>query len=195
MNEDFIQKLMIAKKVMDKHNEIPRGGATSMDMGQTISNNGINSPEPYFQEPIPSNYNIPSEYLQEQKVLSKKPVEITEDRIKNSKLPDAIKELMIKHPIKQPEQYNPTLSDDVIEKAARLMNNGNTITQTSNKQTSKPTNQNNSDIRKIVREELENILSENGLLSESESKSNEVFQFRVGKHIFEGRVTKIKQVK
>lgn len=195
MNEDFIQKLMIAKKVMDKHNEIPRGGVTSMDMGQQISDNRINSPEPYFQEPIPSNYNIPSEYLQEQKILPKKTVEITEDRIKNSKLPDAIKELMIKHPIKQPEQYNPTLSDDVIEKAARLMNNGNSIPQTSNKQTSKPANQNNSDIRKIVREELENILSENGLLSESESKSNEVFQFRVGKHIFEGRVTKIKQVK
>jgi hypothetical protein len=194
MNDDFIQKLMIAKKVMDKHNEIPRGGSSSTP-NMDLSTRQVSVPEPYFPESIPSTYNIPNEYLQEQKVLPKKPVEITEDRIKNSKLPDAIKELMIKHPIKQPEQYNPTLSDDVIEKAARLMNNGNTITQTSNKQTSKPTNQNNSDIRKIVREELENILSENGLLSESESKSNEVFQFRVGKHIFEGRVTKIKQVK
>lgn len=193
MNKDFIQKLMIAKKVMDKHNEIPRGGVTSMDI--PISDSRIDSPQPYFQEPIPSTYNIPSEYLQEQKVLPKKPIEVTEERIMKSKLPDAIKELMIKHPIKQAQQYSATLSDDVIEKASRLMGENKTITQSSDKPTSKQVNQTNTDIRKIIREELENILNENGLIFESETKSNEVFQFRVGKHVFEGKVTKIKQIK
>lgn len=195
MTDSFIQKLMIAKQVMDKSNDIPRGMSQPMEINQNISNNRIEAPEPYFNQPVPSNYNIPKEYLQEQQPPSKKPVEITEDRIKNSKLPDAIKELMIKHPIKKPEQYSPTLSDDVIEKAARLMQENKTITQSSNKTNTKNPSQNNLDIRKIVREELENILSENGLIFESESKSNEIFQFRVGKHVFEGKVTKIKQIK
>ena len=194
MTDEFIKKLMVSKQIMDRHNEIPRSGSNG-GIGGGISESRVETPQIYSPEPVQANYNIPSEYMETRTSVPAKPPVMTEDRIKSSKLPDAIKDLMLKHPIKQPESYNPTLSNDIIEKAARLMNNGNTITQTSNKQTSKPTNQSNSDIRKIVREELENIFSENGLLSESESKSNEVFQFRVGKHIFEGRVTKIKQVK
>ena len=49
-------------------------------------------------------------------------------------------------------------------------------------------------IKDIVRETVEEVLSENGLLTESTQKSNEVFQFRVGKHIFEGKLMKIKKV-
>jgi DUF917 family protein len=128
----------------------------------------------------------------ESKPITKAPV-VTEDRIKNSKLPDAIKDLMLKHPIKQPESYNPTLSNDVIERAARLMGENKTVTQSSNKPTSNP-QVNNLDIRKIVRETVEEVLRENGLLMESESKSNETFQFRVGKHVFEGKMTKVKKL-
>jgi DUF917 family protein len=100
---------------------------------------------------------------------------------------------MLKHPIKQPESYNPTLSNDVIERAARLMGENKTVTQSSNKPTSNP-QVNNLDIRKIVRETVEEVLRENGLLMESESKSNETFQFRVGKHVFEGKMTKVKKL-
>jgi hypothetical protein len=39
------------------------------------------------------------------------------------------------------------------------------------------------------------VLGENGLLTEGSEKSNQVFNFRVGEHIFEGKVTKIKKVK
>ena len=190
MTEYFIQKLMISKKIMDKHNEIPRNPAGS-DMSMVSSLN--ESPSLYHADPIPATYNIPSEYT-ESRVVSTKPPVVTEDKIKNSKLPDAIKELMLKHPIKQPDQYSPSLSNDVIEKAARLMSENKTITQSANKQTSKEQGNLNGDIRKIIREELENILTENGLIFESESKSNEIFQFRVGKHLFEGKITKIKKV-
>ena len=41
---------------------------------------------------------------------------------------------------------------------------------------------------------INNALKENGLLVESSEKSNEMFNFKVGKHIFEGRVTKIKKL-
>ena len=53
-----------------------------------------------------------------------KPVGVpTVDAIKNSKLPDEIKRLMMEHPIAQPSSPmgNTVLSDELIEKASRLM--------------------------------------------------------------------------
>jgi hypothetical protein len=49
-------------------------------------------------------------------------------------------------------------------------------------------------IRDIVRETVEDVLRENGLLTESETKSNEVFKFRVGQHIFEGKLVRVKKI-
>jgi hypothetical protein len=194
MTDDFIQKLMIAKQVMDKTNNIPRGGVNgTLPVNENFDSHRIATPELHLEQPIPATYNIPQEYIETSQPKTIKPPVVTEDRIKNSKLPDAIKELMLKHPIKQPEQYSATLSDDIIERASRLMGENKTITQTSSQPTSKPQSK-NSDIKKIVRETVEEVLRENGLLMESESKSNETFQFRVGKHVFEGKMTKVKKL-
>ena len=46
----------------------------------------------------------------------------------------------------------------------------------------------------MLKEVVTEVLSENGLLTESEKNSNEVFKFRVGQHIFEGKLTKIKKI-
>jgi len=54
---------------------------------------------------------------------------------------------------------------------------------------------NNTDLKEMIKETMMEILSENGLLVENVTKSNDVFTFRVGQHIFEGKVTKIKKVK
>ena len=51
------------------------------------------------------------------------------------------------------------------------------------------------EIKDVIRETIEDVLKENGLLIESTSKTNEMIRFQVGEHIFEGRVTKIKKVK
>ena len=48
-------------------------------------------------------------------------------------------------------------------------------------------------IKKMISQAVNEALEENGLLVESTEKSNEMFTFKVGKHIFEGRVTKIKK--
>jgi hypothetical protein len=91
---------------------------------------------------------------------------------------------------------NVNLSNDLIERASRLMNTD----QSSKKQTRTTVNESSmsniptEDIRSIVRETVESVLRENGLITESETKSNEVFKFRVGQHIFEGRVTNIKKI-
>jgi curved DNA-binding protein CbpA len=198
MTDDFIKKLMVSKQIMDKHNEIPRNTSSS-DIGASLNETRISNPQIYSPEPIQANYNIPQEYVESRPVVQSTPPVMTEDRIKNSKLPDAIKDLMLKHPIKQPDSYSPSLSEDVIERAARLMNQNKTITQSAstpkNSSQNRQTQNSNSDIKKIVKEVLEELLTEHGILSESEQKTEETFQFRVGKHIFEGKITKVKKLK
>jgi len=191
---DLLQKLMISKKMMDIHNQMPRSG-------QNVSLANYNIPNTENFDNPKANYNIPQEFMMEQS----KPIYNTEtptvDRIMGSKLPDEIKQLMIEYPIAQPNGMSgPTLSNELVEKATRLMNsNGNVINETNPKRQQTNPNQISSSltakqIKDIVRETVEEVLSENGLLTESTQKSNELFQFKVGKHIFEGKVTKIKKV-
>jgi len=163
-------------------------------------------------------YNIPQEFLQEssqqssQPYLSSLPVENTKpvgvptvDAIKNSKLPDEIKKLMMEHPIAQPNQSpTMTMSDELIEKSRRLMGNteGSYIPESAKQksspiQQSQPTQNTGIDyklIQKMINDAVTKSLKENGLIAESTEKSNETFSFKVGKHVFEGRVTKIKKM-
>ena len=46
----------------------------------------------------------------------------------------------------------------------------------------------------MINEAVNKALQENGLIMESTEKSNEIFSFKVGKHVFEGKVTKIKKL-
>jgi hypothetical protein len=193
MTDDFIKKLMVSKQIMDKHKEIPRSGQGGLTH---INESSISTPELYSAEPVPASYNIPQEFLQgESRVNTTAPV-VTEDKIIKSKLPDAIKKLMIEHPIEKPQQHSPTLSNDLIERAARLMNENKEVVQQSNKVNTKPTTQNlnNSDLKQMMRETIEEVLKENGLIVESTSKSQDLFTFKVGKHLFEGKISKIKKL-
>lgn len=192
----LLQKLQISKKIMERHD----------DMGRNSIKENINgniNVESF--EPINGSYNIPQEYLSEQAVKQQQvQYENTEDKILNSRLPDEIKRLMIEHPIQQPTNTlnSSVLSDELVNKATRLMNvnsKGDYIGEgKQQKQISQnKTNQFNvgvEDIRNIVRETVEDVLKENGLLTESESKTNDIFKFRVGQHIFEGRLTKVKKI-
>jgi len=192
---EFLQKLMISKKIMDRHNEMPRSGAAG-GVNENYSHNTITSPELETFNSAPSKFNIPEEYIPESQSVSsvQKPLVVTEERIKNSKLPDAIKKLMIENPINQPQQYTPTLSNDLIEKAARLMGDNKSAPNSQPQKTSSNQQSTNGDLKKMVKEAVEEILRENGLITESETKSQETFQFRVGKHIFEGKIMKVKKL-
>jgi hypothetical protein len=177
--------------------------------------NGGLPPTSLQQFDVPNaKYNIPSEFLQEgpsqqTQYLSSVPRENTKpvgnptvDAIKNSKLPDEIKRLMMEHPIGQPQQQPTTISNELIEKASRLMkeNSNNYIPDAAKpKQVqAQPTpsvgNIDYNVIQKMITEAVNNALRENGLLMESSEKSNELFTFKVGKHVFEGKVTKIKKM-
>ena len=192
--DSLIEKLMVSKKIMDRHNEMDKGIAPKSNrpsMSESYSR------DEYEEKPIQSSYNIPEEYLTSAPPIPKTPPVVTEDRIKNSKLPDAIKKLMIEHPIQQPQSYAPTLSDDIIEKASRLMGTKQPVSELNQPQLKQQTqtfNLSAADIKKIVRETVEEVLTENGLMVESTQKSNEVMTIKVGKHIFEGKISKIKKV-
>jgi hypothetical protein len=204
---DLMQKLAMsnAKALMRETDSPRRTDSSSQSMVQQFD--------------IPNvKYNIPQEFLQEspqqssQPYLSSLPVENTKpvgvptvDAIKNSKLPDEIKKLMMEHPISQPtQQPTMTMSNELIEKSRRLMGNSEsgylpesarpkTVPQQSQPQPSN-TGIDYKLIQKMINEAVTKSLRENGLITESSEKSNEVFSFKVGKHVFEGKVTKIKKL-
>jgi hypothetical protein len=207
---DLIQKLMVSKKIMERHDSMGRG---------TSNNMNFNSPEVENFKAPKANYNLPSEYMNESltmghiqneseyqstRQITQNPQPVTKDRIMSSKLPDEIKQLMMEHPISQPTNSltgGSSISSDIAEKAARLMNvnaKGEQIPRTEQPRQRVQESVNYgisaSDIKNIVRETVEDVLKENGLLVESTKKSNDVFKFRVGQHIFEGKVTKVRKV-
>ena len=210
----LMEKLALSKAIMDKADGIKSSNSMNGGLPPT-SLQQLNSPETFD---VPNaKYNIPAEFLQEtntpqQPYLSNVPRENTKpvgvptvDAIKNSKLPDEIKRLMMEHPIAQPQQQPTTISNELVEKAARLMkqNNGNYVPESAKpKQQIQETQQQSSPsgnidyklIQKMVNEAVKSALKENGLLVESSEKSNEMFNFKVGKHVFEGKVTKIKKL-
>ncbi len=199
---------MMSKKIMDIHNKTPRTQNPGMNINMPVVEE--------FSAPQAS-YNIPQDVLTEVSHTSspkKMTQEIpTEQRIMSSKLPDEIKRLMIEQPIVQPSSMggSAAISDDIIEGAQRLMNiNKNTSTQqpqsvkipTTNQQQSSPYNFNMNEmksmIRDVVRDTVRDVvreeLKEAGMLVESTSNSNDTIQFKVGNHLFVGKVNKIKKL-
>ena len=197
---ELLQKLMVSKKIMDKHNDMGRGQARNVSMGDYSSPMVEN-----FEAPA-ARYNLPADLMEEARPVSQsKPSNMPmEDRIASSKLPDEIKRLMLEHPIQQPTMgmaSGAVLSDDLVEKASRLMGTNQRTNQVNESAPKKQTTQQQvsssltaSQIRDIVRETVEDVLKENGLLVESESRSQDLFKFRVGQHLFEGKVNKIKKM-
>ena len=197
--DDLIQKLMVSKKIMERHNAMGRG---------TIRNVDFEAPQVETYDAPQAKYNLPQDVINESEFQSTSTVvpntqPMTKDRIMSSKLPDDIKQLMMEHPISQPTNSlngGNTISSEIAEKAARLMNVNPKGEQLPRTEQRRPVNESVShgisadDIKSIVRETVEDVLKENGLLVESTKKSNDIFKFKVGQHIFEGKVTKVRKV-
>jgi hypothetical protein len=195
MNNDLMAKLAMSKKIMDRHHEIPRGNASGTA--------NYNAPMVENYEAVPATYNIPQEYATETSLSEVKQPELpTQDRILNSKLPDEIKQLMIENPIQQATLPGATniLSNEIIEGAQKLMG-----TQSKKQSQGQPQSQNVFDmnalktmirdtVRDTVRDVVREELSKSGMIVENEQKTNEQLTLKVGKHLFEGKVTKIKKI-
>ena len=197
MSNDLMAKLALSKKIMDRHQVIPRGNASGTP--------NYNTPMVENYEAVPATYNIPQEYASDTSLSEVKQPELpTQDRILNSKLPDEIKKLMIENPIAQASLPGTTnvLSNEIIEGAQKLMG-------TTPKKQNQPQPQSNNasgidmnalktmirdTVRDTVRDVVREELSKSGMIVENEQKTNEQLTLKVGKHLFEGRVTKIKKI-
>jgi len=195
----LMEKLALSKKIMERSDEIKRG-----DVRPT-------TPSVENFESVNAGYNIPQEYLSENisPKMTDTAVAPTQDRIVNSKLPDEIKRLMIENPIDKPAMTGPTISDEIIEGAQRLMKKDK-ISDSPQTQASKQRPQENyttsninineikSMIRDVVRDTVRDVVREElkqaGMIVESTQNSNETLQFKVGQHLFIGKVTKIKKL-
>ena len=207
MSSNLMEKLAVSKKIMEKHNATPRAHGGSLPMSENI-NASYNIPQDMIQQPPQQQQITP------QTLTPSEPV--TENAIKNSKLPDEIKRLMLENPIVQPQMNGPVLSNDIIEGAARLMNaNRSNESVVSSPQTNPSTSVGqplnevttslpiNNDlkqmIRDVVRDTVRDVIREelksSGMIIEGNQKVNETLSLRVGKHVFEGKVLKVKKVK
>jgi hypothetical protein len=191
-----LQKIMMSKAIMDRHNQMDKGTAPKAKSNPVMEN---------FDLPNVK-YNIPQDMLGESprapqfaqqpvapssQFLNKPYPAASSDAIKNSRLPDAIKKLMIEHPIEQPTSMggSVTLSDELVERASRLMGqNKKPVVEQSAVQ------YDSDNLRNVLKEVVKEVLSENGLIVENVEKSNDNFRFQVGKHIFEGKLTKVKKL-
>jgi hypothetical protein len=191
MNQELLQKLMVAKKIMDVHSKTPRNN----------TNEGFSNPNVASFNAPPASYNIPQEFLAEQPKEQVPTQQLgTKDRILNSKLPDEIKKLMLEHPIEQPKMNNTDsiLSNELVEAASRLMHSdpsGKPTRTNQQRQVIQENQTDHTDLRQMLKEVVEEVLSEKGLVTESTQKTKEHISFRVGQHVFEGVVTKIKKMK
>ena len=198
---DLMQKLAVAKKIMDKNVNSPRNSSN----GSLPLNENINA-----------TYNIPDNILpqqpqqqQPQQTYANNNGVVSESAIQNSKLPDDIKRLMLENPITQPNANGgQVLSNEIIEGAARLMGNNTPNPIDVSQVPPNPINEtgkSNNDtelrqmIRDVVRDTVKDVIKEEltnaGLMTESTKKANEILSLRVGNHIFEGKVLKIRKVK
>jgi hypothetical protein len=103
---------------------------------------------------------------------------------------------MIQNPIKQQNpMVNSTsvLSEEMVEKASKLM--GNQKKEVPTRQVKNQSIVDTSDLRKMMKEVVHEVLKENGLILENTSKANETMMIKVGQHIFEGKISKIKKLK
>ena len=198
------QSLVNAKKVMNKvDGGITPSGTMSLPQGN------INEALTQLPQNVPQLPNVDTDMSLARKEMSPK-ANMTEDRINKSKLPDAIKKLMISTPIPDvPMGSSMGLSDDFIGGVKEAMNKQDiptsphrleqTITEsiiptsTKNKMTK-------SSLKSIIKESVKELIDEvvDTKINESvnmKTDANENFSFRVGDKMFYGKITSTKQVK
>jgi hypothetical protein len=177
----LMQKLAVSKQIMERHDNMGRG--------EVKQSPKINIPSEY-QEPV---YNIPAQ-------AQVSAPQINEQKIMSSNLPDEIKRLMIENPIAKPDSYSATLPNEVIDGAAKLIQNQSGVQPKKQSSQSQIVDESfKTMIRNLVRDTVRDVIKEEfgdikGMISESKS-TNETMKLSVGKHIFEGKITSIKKLK
>lgn len=186
--DELAERLAASRKVMRKveNNDYERGNINEQ---QIISND----PEMVMDDERP----VPP--VSKYKVEDHNP-----DRIKESRLPDAIKQAMIEHPIPK-ISLNDGIDIDMVSKAKKIMERDGSIPKSSNKQTIVQ-HVSSGDLEKKLTPIIENIISKtldkivetklNQILAAQQIASlNENLAIKVGDSLFQGKITSVKTTK
>lgn len=204
-SDELSERLVNAKKLMKKVD----GGDFKKG---AISENMIKAPE---GELLAAPTSAPTEPSANPNI-HKAPPKASERQIRESKLPDAIKQAMIDNPITQ-IGLNDTLDMNFVEKTKRLMEEEGVMTEKGNSSPQQPvskpsvmetktSNLNISDLERqltpiienVIRKTLDEIVDRklNAILAASQVQSiNENLAIKVGETIFTGKLTKAKSTK
>jgi len=201
------QSLINAKKVMQK-----------VDGGNFTKGSGSmpNVPADQLMEslpPVQALPNVPQATAADRQDLTPKKY-ITEERINNSKLPDVIKQAMIKSPIPEipfnggvglTEDFLSGVKEQMVKQDIPVSSSSleSTILKSSksvgrtNKKSNKLTSSN---LKSIIKESVRELITEvvDDRIDEAinmKTSSDENFQFKVGDRIFYGKITSSKSVK
>lgn len=186
--EDLMRRLVNAKKVMNKVDggDFKKGNIDPTALQQNQSDLVSDVPKQNVRN-VASNV-------------------VNEDKIRNSKLPDAIKQAMIDNPI--PTVDNISLSDNldlsIVEGAKKLMEKEGLSSTTQKAPTlqTQPTPNVGGDIKSIIKETIKETLEEivdrklELILTASQTASiNENLVLKVGDSIFKGKITGVNKAK
>ena len=183
-SQDLMSKLVQAKKVMNKVD----GG--NYEKGHVNENILRSNPEDVM--------NIDSVPQKASRPVSG---EFNVDKIKSSKLPAAIKQAMIDHPIEQMPQIslNETLDMNFIQGAKRLMEQeGVSSKPMPVSRQSQATNIDMTALATIVENTVRKVLDEklNQILTAQQTQSiNENLVLKVGDSVFKGKITGVNKAK
>jgi len=203
------QSLINAKKVMNK---VDGGNFTKSSNNLTSSSPTQNINMESVQQHIPQLPTTPEPTLSNKPPNLHPKANMSEERINNSRLPDAIKQAMISTPIPDiPFNGGGTsLSDDFLSGVRTQMDKQgiSTSTQPQNNinelvtESVKPKTQklSSKNLKSIIKESVKELLDEvvNTKINESiglRRDMGENFQFRVGDKVFYGKITSTKTVK
>jgi hypothetical protein len=185
---DLMQRLVGAKKVMNavdgKTYKTGNIDPTVLTQSNDKLVSQVPTTNPNLKKPVGSNV-------------------VNEDKIRNSKLPDSIKEAMIKNPI--PTMDEISLSDGLdmsfVEGAKKLMEREG-LTKKQPQQTIQQPTQNTSDLKSLIKETIKDTLEEivdrklELILTASKTASvNETLVLKVGDSIFKGKITGVNKAK
>jgi len=204
------QSLVNAKKVMNKVDGgiVPSG---NMSLPKGDINEALTQIPQNIPQNIPQLPNLDVGMSSARKDMLPKS-NMTEDRINNSNLPDAIKKLMISNPIPDvPMGSSMGLSDEFLGGVKEAMSKQDIPTSPHTQQsitesiipTITPTPKNKmtkSSLKSIIKESVKELIDEavDSKINESvnmKTDANENFSFRVGDKMFYGKITSTKQVK
>lgn len=124
------------------------------------------------------------------------------ERIKNSNLPENIKQLMLENPIDIPplQMGSGGLSNEFIEEVSKKMEKENLKTPSTPKVATPTTSLNENSIKELIRETIkesvQEIVSEElKKLTEGTLALEENLQIRVGESVFVGKITDVRKTK